>query len=248
MYYIYLTTNKINGKQYIGQHKGEPDDSYLGSGLGIMRAIKKYGKENFSKTVLCYCDTREEADQQERYYIELYDAVNSSKFYNAMEGGTGGDGWRAAKRWDETHPEEAQKRFEESGKKLRKWVEEHPEEAALNTQKMLDAAHEWARNNPDKVQEHMKEVQKALERWRQEYPEEYQEQINKWRESGTIANSKKILCVTTGIAYDSISEAARQTGTYQSNISKCLLGERKSAGKDKSTGKKLVWKYCDEEE
>lgn len=246
MFYIYLTTNKINGKQYIGQHKGEPNDNYLGSGLGITRAIKKYGKENFSKTILCYCDTREEADKQERYYIELYDAVNSSKFYNAMEGGTGGDGWRATKRWNKAHPEEARRRFEESGKKLRKWVEEHPEEAALNTQKMLDAAHEWIKNNPEKVSEHMKKVNIARRQWQEKHPKEHQQQIDKWRESGSIANSKKVLCITTDTIYLSISEAARQTNTYQSNISKCLKGERTSAGKHPITGEKLIWKYYEE--
>ena len=42
-YYIYLITNKINGKQYIGQHYGELEDSYFGSGVLITKAIEKYG-------------------------------------------------------------------------------------------------------------------------------------------------------------------------------------------------------------
>ena len=51
-YYIYLTTNKTNGKKYIGQHYGELDDSYFGSGVIIAKAIKEYGKENFTKEIL----------------------------------------------------------------------------------------------------------------------------------------------------------------------------------------------------
>lgn len=31
-HYIYLTTNLINGKKYIGKHFGTIGDSYLGSG------------------------------------------------------------------------------------------------------------------------------------------------------------------------------------------------------------------------
>lgn len=91
-YYIYLTTNNINGKQYIGQHKGDPNDDYYGSGTTFTKALKKYGKENFSKKILCFCSTREEADQQEKYFIKKYDAVNNDNFYNNSEGGLGGDG------------------------------------------------------------------------------------------------------------------------------------------------------------
>lgn len=43
-FYIYLTTNLVNGKQYIGQHKGELNDSYFGSGTNITKALIKYGR------------------------------------------------------------------------------------------------------------------------------------------------------------------------------------------------------------
>ena len=89
--YIYLTINKINGKKYIGQHKGEPNDSYLGSGTLLKRAIDKYGKENFEKEIICLCSSQEELDEKEKYYIKLYDAVNSEEFYNIAEGGLGGN-------------------------------------------------------------------------------------------------------------------------------------------------------------
>lgn len=97
-YYIYLTTNNINGKQYIGQHKGKPNDNYYGSGTTIIKALEKYGKENFSKTILCFCETREEADEQEKFFIQKYDAVNSNNFYNNAEGGNSADGWRSCRR------------------------------------------------------------------------------------------------------------------------------------------------------
>lgn len=50
IFYIYKVTNIINGKYYIGQHRTKKlNDGYLGSGTNIIRAIKKYGKENFKK-------------------------------------------------------------------------------------------------------------------------------------------------------------------------------------------------------
>jgi hypothetical protein len=48
-YYIYITTNLINGKQYIGKHYGLINDDYFGSGILLQKALKKYGKENFKK-------------------------------------------------------------------------------------------------------------------------------------------------------------------------------------------------------
>ena len=59
--YIYKTTNKVNNKVYIGQHQAEifEPDKYLGSGTLLRRAIKKYGKENFTVELIEECETYE---------------------------------------------------------------------------------------------------------------------------------------------------------------------------------------------
>ena len=50
---IYLITNLINNKIYIGKHiTDDLNDNYFGSGTVIKQAIKKYGLENFTKTYL----------------------------------------------------------------------------------------------------------------------------------------------------------------------------------------------------
>ena len=248
MYYIYLTTNLINGKKYIGQHKGDIDDSYLGSGTLISKAIKCYGKENFSKAILQLCDTREEADQWERYYIDLFNAVEDSNFYNLQEGGTQGDGWRSCHKWFETHPEEAQQIYKESGQRLQQWCKDHPEEFQQKVvAPLLEGSKKWREEHPEEVQEHMKKVNQAKEKWQQEHPEEHQKQVDTWRNAGTIANSQKIICITTGEIFESQSEAGRHYNVPQANISKCLKGERKSAGKHPTTKEKLIWKLYEEQ-
>ena len=60
--FIYITTNLINGKKYIGQHKGDGTDNYLGSGDRLIIAIKKYGKCNFKREILCFAESKEELD------------------------------------------------------------------------------------------------------------------------------------------------------------------------------------------
>lgn len=54
---------------------------------------------------------------------------------------------------------------------------------------------------------------------------------------------RKVECITTGKIYDSLSEAAKDVGTYTTNISKAINPDnpRKYAGEIDS--KKLYWKY-----
>ena len=56
---IYKTTNKINGKIYIGQSIFD-DPMYFGSGTQIRNAINEDGKENFKKDFLHKFSSKEE--------------------------------------------------------------------------------------------------------------------------------------------------------------------------------------------
>lgn len=83
---VYLTTNMINGKQYIGLDK-KNNPSYLGSGLMLKRAIKKYGRKNFVKEILQECSSIQELKDAEKMWIRKFNADLSVNFYNLSRGG-----------------------------------------------------------------------------------------------------------------------------------------------------------------
>lgn len=87
--YIYQTVNRVNDKVYVGQHKGEFNPEYLGSGIYINRAIRKYGKDKFIVSVVAIANSRKEADDLEKKYIEEY--KKNHQVYNLAGGGIGGD-------------------------------------------------------------------------------------------------------------------------------------------------------------
>ena len=86
--YIYETTNLINGKKYIGQHRGSFDKEYKGSGTLLRRAIKKYGKENFEVKLLEECNNQIHLNEREIYWITKFNADLSNNYYNICKGGS----------------------------------------------------------------------------------------------------------------------------------------------------------------
>lgn len=86
-YYIYEIKNKLNGKTYIGQHRtNDLNDGYMGSGVILKQAFKKYGKENFLKKILCYCNNQNELNDKEIELIKK-NRANGKAEYNIADGG-----------------------------------------------------------------------------------------------------------------------------------------------------------------
>lgn len=89
-YYLYEIKNLINGKIYVGVHKTKSlDDGYMGSGKVIINAIKKYGLENFIKTILETFDNPEAMFAREKEIVNE-EFLKRSDVYNLRRGGTGG--------------------------------------------------------------------------------------------------------------------------------------------------------------
>ena len=95
--FIYKITNTINGKSYIGQTIQNVKERFYQhcatkcskavSNMAIHRAIKKYGKLNFTIEVIEEIDSANLNDR-ERYWIKYYNSYNNG--YNSTKGGQDG--------------------------------------------------------------------------------------------------------------------------------------------------------------
>lgn len=85
---VYITTNLVNGKQYVGDHSTENiNDSYIGSGLLLKKSIKKHGKEKFKKEILEICKSKQEAFDKQEKYINFFNTLKPSGYNISPKGG-----------------------------------------------------------------------------------------------------------------------------------------------------------------
>lgn len=94
---IYIHTNKVNGKRYIGQTCKYPPECRWGkNGKGyssnkhFTNAILKYGWNSFSHSIVISGLTLEEANLAESLLIEAFDTMNPEHGYNKKDGGNNG--------------------------------------------------------------------------------------------------------------------------------------------------------------
>lgn len=128
---------------YYGKHvTSNPNDSYLGSGVHLERAIKKYGREHFHKEIVCVCSSEQEMNEKEREIV-TEELVRDRKCYNMMLGGEGGTTWKEG----EHHSDETKQKLSEIARNF--W--EDPEYREKTISSINEAKKEKLINNPEQA-------------------------------------------------------------------------------------------------
>jgi len=143
-YIIYKTTNNLNKKFYIGCHQtSDINDSYLGSGKHLKRAIKKYGIDNFTKEILFIFDNKEEMFLKEKEIVNK-ELVIDNATYNLKIGGSGGNPGIVGAFLGRSHSEESKNKIREKAL-LQITTDKKKERLSCN---------HWSKAEPDKQREH----------------------------------------------------------------------------------------------
>ena len=89
-HYVYITSNNINNKIYVGLHSSDKlVDNYKGSGTYLKKAMKKYGRSNFFVSVRVYLENRSLARELEALVVSELISLGRGRTYNRAQGGTG---------------------------------------------------------------------------------------------------------------------------------------------------------------
>lgn len=217
-YYIYITTNLINQKKYIGKRKCVCDveqDAYIGSGKILKSAIKKYGKENFVKDILEICETEEICNDREKYWIAFYNAAYSDEFYNIASGGDGGNTYAGLS------------------------------DAELERIRKIKSAKSSGENNPRYGAIVTEETKDRISRGVREHCIKTGRNSTSGKFGKDNKLSIPIICIELDQVFYGIRDASRILNIPQPNIIRSLKSSGKySAGK--INGKKLHWLYMEE--
>lgn len=101
MSHVYVITNLVNNKIYIGKTNKTPENRlrrhFYGSAKSstyLARAIVKHGRDVFVVRSLVEVDSDEEASKLEKFFIRCLESTNSEIGYNLTLGGDGICGYK----------------------------------------------------------------------------------------------------------------------------------------------------------
>ena len=226
---IYKTTNLLNSKIYVGQTIRK-NSNYLGSGELFKKIVKKYGRKNFIRETLCECNTYEELNTQEVFWIDKLNSRNKKIGYNIAKGG-----------FNTNHSIESIKKMKESHKNI----------SDETRKKISDAKKEFYKNNPNFQKgenhpmfgkhfstEHKQKISNSTKgeksfMFGKHLSDETKKKIGE-------KSSKKVyqydLQCNFIKEYNSVTDAAKQNELFSSGISYVCRNNNKTCGG-------FIWKY-----
>lgn len=220
--FIYITTNMVNGKRYLGQKKIGKNNSwknYLGSGTKFREDVKIFGKENFLRNIVCICYSPEELNMAEYEMSIFLNVVESDDWYNLCYGGGTICGFH--------HSDETKQKISaaQTGEKHWAFGTHHTEEWRQYMSQIL-----IGKPRPDDVREKISNGLKGKytgaknSRYGKPRTEEEKRKISDGHQR------VKVICIDTGVLYKSIQEAHRITGIDPRNIAQAIHKHCRAGG------------------
>lgn len=236
--FIYITTNMINGKRYIGQRKfSRKWQSYLGSGSVLRQAFEKYGRDNFIRDIVDIGYSAKELNDLEIEWIKNYNAYENKDFYNIADGGKSGNAF-AGKTEEEMLVIKNKISLSKRGKEM-------SDKTRLKISETLKGKYignlNW--NYGKKLSEDVKfKISKAVEGENNGFYGKKHSLETKLKIAEK--HSIKVICLTTNKIFNSAEEASQYYNCDRADITKCCRKRKKYCGKLDSI--RLVWMYYED--
>lgn len=231
---IYKTTNLLTGQIYIGKDLHN-NPTYLGSGIKLVHAIKKHGRENFTKEILEECSDPKVWLEREKYWIKKLSAIENG--YNLAEGGAGGN---TRKGFTEKQQEEYIEKMQQGRKKSQKVIEsyskrkgvsrpEHSEKLKAMYKNGTMKPHNLGKTTPEPTRKKISESNKGkmfTATHRQKIAQSKHKKVEVYTRQGEYIET-----------LESIKKASEKYGVGRDSVYGCCVGKYKQGGG-------YIWKYC----
>lgn len=232
MHSIYMYTNTVNGKVYIGQTKtsleqrAQKDGKNYRESPKFYNAIMKYGWDAFIPTIIDTAETQDEANELEIFYISKYMSTEDEFGYNVLSGGFCG-----------SHSAESRAKISEKAKERYKDKTKNPmygKHQSVEMRKKLSESRKGELNPLyGSVWTDTQRLRCGTKGKKLNLSEDRRDELrNRARELGRTTGLRPVECIEDGVEFDSINSAAIAYGVTKSTLNGHLKGRQKScAGK-----------------
>jgi group I intron endonuclease len=209
---IYLWTNLVNDKHYVGQTQHFYDRMYMYKTSGatkiLQNAINKYGIDNFDIQVIEKCDI-DKLDEREQYWIDYYNSYESDKGYNICRYASTTRGYHHT---DEVKAIMSQKAKEHA---VHRFGEENPMYGKVHPEEWRKEHSKWLKNKWATDEEYRNF-------WSKKMSGENNYFYGKHFCGASNPNAHPVICVETGETFDTMKEAGEYYGVYKTCISQSV--------------------------
>lgn len=194
---IYLWTNLVNGKKYVGQttcfHRRMKTYRYTYPNAYMEHAVKKHGIDNFDITILERDVPLDKLDEREQYWLDYYQSYDTDKGYNICKIASTTEGVTHTEEWCKEHSEWLKDKWATDEEYRKFW---HDKMSGENN--YFYGKHFSGELNPMYGKHHSQTTKDKMSK----------------------AIGKSVRCVETGDVYTSITRAAQAIG-----VTRCVVSE-----------------------